>query len=261
MTIPEVSRMSLVLLVLPLLMLLSYILIPTTVHDINRKMDREKLTLTICVYNNSCISSTILGISNKLINVYGYCNVSFILFGNVSQLLHTSLIRRCDVVVGLSNLLTYVLLKKGVIRARFLGLGLWHTTIPYSLTLLYAAPYSYKVLEFNDNNTTAYIEKLVLSELLGKELKESISSNLSKYDGKTLLVYEVMVVQNNIPRKLLEELLNLANTTCECIPLSRLSYKGSPEDTVSQFEVLQALRKLAKSNTFIAVIKGLNNND
>ncbi len=241
-------------------MLLSYILIPITVHNINYRENKKNPALTMCVYDNSCIDSTILNISSKLVSIYDYRNVTFILFGNLSQLLHTGLIRHCDIIVGLSNLLTYVLMKKGVIRAKFLGLGLWHTTIPYSLTLLYAIPYSYKVLRFN--NTTKFIKKLVLDELLGRELiKEDIFSNLSRYSGKTLLVYEVVVVQNNVPRKLLKDLLDLVNITRECSPLSELSHKGLLENTVSQFEVLQTLRKLAKDSTFTTVIGGLNNND
>ncbi len=259
MLIPGITRVGLILLVLPLLMLISYVLTPITVHSVNRGKNMEYSTLSICVYSHSCVNPVILNMSSKLVNAYNYHNVTFILFGGMLQLLRSNLVRHCDVIVGLSNLLTYVLLKKGVIKAKFIGIGFQRIGIPYSLTLMYAIPYSYKVLKLNSNNITEYVEKIIINELLGKEpIKNSPSDN---YGNKTLLVYEVLVIQNNIPRELLKDLLSLVSIARRCNSLGELDSKIPVENMVSQLELLRTLRRIIRSNAYATAMGDIDNDN
>ena len=235
-----------------ILLLVSYVILSNISMPsyIASKQDAEtSRNVTICVCQHSCINNAIINLLLNNITKY-YDHITLIIFPNISTMFSNNSIDKCDILLGIDNLLLNVLRYAGIIKPKPPVLYYLSYRIPKSISTFiigYGIPYAYYKIHLY-RNLSVGLKYYIFSTLLGKSPKHF---NISNYTSIPITVYEMIVILNNKGGidKIIDIILKSAN---QSVSLSRGACRSiydrseRARENINTLELLSILRRISK---------------
>lgn len=235
---------------LPLLMLFAFTMMDNNIGSRIGSSDRITDHITVCIYKYSNINVLVHRLIEELSKYYD--NLTIILFANFLDFENDALLHKCDVVLGVDNIVVVVLKYSGILKP--LTPTLYYSyRIPSRADNVFASsygiPYCYHELVLS-NNVTKSIEDYIYLYINGETDISNLRARGLEGSENSIILYEMMVILNL--RRGVSKLVNilLSNTTqnllerqATCKSIYKVPHRRVQR--INTLELMYLLRKIS----------------
>lgn len=248
-----IEKSMLIPMLVPLILLLASYVILSNIDipsSITSRQDAEtNRSIVICVYQHSCINNTIINLLLNNITKY-YDNITLMIFSNISIMISNNLTDKCDILLGIDNLLLNVLRYAGIIKPKPPAPYYSLYKIPKSISTFiigYGIPYAYYRIHLHQNLSVG-LKYYIFSKLLGRPMKHF---NISNYTTISITAYEMIAILNSKDRidKIIDIILeNVSRSVFLSHEVCRSIYDRDDRvhESINTLELLSILRRISK---------------